>query len=389
MTTGPEGKLPKLGGTTTTPGAISQQATDAAKLFFPGGGTQGRKSGAVLSPSRGTDAQGNPIRVQIYPAGFEETYLNNLPPKERAALQKQMKSLNLYPKNFSPLGDGTITQEDFNALIKLVAVGEQRGLGNIKDVISLAKKDSKVRAFLQTSGYSETPREINYTTPDESKAVLTDRFLSLFNEKPSKAELEEFQKSLKKKESAAKGGISALEVNDLVLSIANKRISGAVTGAKTGDAKALDVLDSGLLGKRVREIRAAYYDNGIPVSDATIYKQAGISLRDQDAYDNVLEEINNNAVTQWGKLGLDLKPGQTVRKKLQPYITTRAKIRGIAEDDINVADMTDILKPDGSVKTYKEFKLEEYGSKEYLESDAYKETVLNDTQAVFRNFGIM
>jgi hypothetical protein len=387
MTTGPEPRLPKLGAT-QTPGGVSQAATDAAKLFFGSAGTQG-KTGAVLSPSRGTDAQGNPIRVQIYPAGFEETYLNNLAPKQRASLQKQMKSLGLYPENFNPLGDGTITPEDFNALIKLVAVGEQKNLGNIQDVIALAKKDSKIRTFLKTSGYSEQGREINYTNPAESKAVLTDRFLSLFNEKPSEAELKEFQASLKKKESAAKGGISGLEVNDLVLSIANKRISGAITGATKGDAKALDVLDSGLLGKRIREIKAYYYDNGIPVSDATIYKQAGKSLRDQDAYDNVLEEINNNAVTQWGKLGLDLKPGQTVRSKLQPYITTRSKIRGIAEDDINIADMTDILKPDGSVKTYKEFKLEEYGSKEYLESDAYKETVLNDTQAVFRNFGIM
>ena len=388
MTTGPEPKLPKLGAT-DTPGGVTQKATDAAKLFFPGGGTAGNKSGAVLSPSRGTDAQGNPIRVQIYPAGFEETYLNNLAPKDRAALQKQMKSLGLYPKNFNPLGDGTITQEDFNALIKLVAVGEQKGLGNIKDVINLAKKDSKVRTFLQTSGYSEQGREITYTNASESKALLTDRFLSLFNEKPSEAELTEFQNTLKSKEKAAKGGISMLEVNDIVLSVANKRISGAITGATKGDAKALDVLDSGLLGKRIREIKAAYYDNGIPVSDATIYKQAGKSLRDQDAYDNVLEEINNNAVTQWGKLGLDLKPGQTVRTKLQPYITTRSKIRGIPEDEVNVADMTDILKPDGSVKTFKEFKLEEYGSKEYLDSDAYKETVLNDTQAVFRNFGIM
>ena len=82
MTTGPEGKLPKLGAT-QTPGQVSQQATDAAKLFFPGGGTAGKKSGAVLSTSRGTDAQGNPIRVQIYPAGFEETYLNNLAPNLR------------------------------------------------------------------------------------------------------------------------------------------------------------------------------------------------------------------------------------------------------------------------------------------------------------------
>lgn len=377
------GKKPTL-----TPGGISAKAADAAKLFFPGGGTQG-KTGAVLSPSRGQDAQGNPIKVQIYPAGFEETYLNNLPPKQRAALQKQMKSLNLYPKNFSPLGDGTVTSEDFNALLRLITVGEQKGLGNVNDVIALAKKDKKVLTFLQTGGYSEPAAKVTYTTASESKAALTDRFLSLFNEKPTDAELKDFQTILKGKETSAKGGITTLEINDIILGVANKRISGAVTGAKTGDAKALDVLDSGLLGRRVREIKAAYYNNGIPVSDTTIYKQAGLSLRDQDAYDNVLTEINNNAVTQWGKLGLDLKPGQTVRTKLQPFITTRAKIRGISEDDINVADMTDVLKPDGSVKTYKEFKLEEYGSKEYLASDAYKMTILDDTQTVFRNFGIM
>ena len=389
MTTGPESKLPKLGGPTATPGGISQQATDAAKLFFPGGGTAGNKKGTVLSPSRGTDAQGNPIKVQIYPAGFEETYLNNLPPKDRAALQKQMKSLGLYPKNFTPLGDGTITSEDFNALLKLVAVGEQKGKGNINDVIALAKKDKKVLAFLQTSGYSETPREITYTNASESKATLTDRFLSLFNEKPTAEELTSFQTILKNKEKAAKGGITSLEVNDIVLSLANKRIDAAAKGALKGDVAALDVLDSGTLGRRVREIKAAYYNNGIPVSDTTIYKQAGLSLRDQDAYQNVLEEINNNAMMQWGKLGLDLKPGQTVRSKLQPFITTRAKIRGISEDDINVADMTDVLNTDGTVKTYKQFKLEEYGSKEYLASDNYKMTVLDDTKAVFRNFGIM
>lgn len=389
MTTGRENPLPKAGGSTTTPAGVSQAASDAAKLFFPGGGTVGKKSGAVLSPSRGTDAQGNPIKVQIYPAGFEETYLNNLPPKERASLQKQMKSLGLYPKNFTPLGDGTITSEDFNALLKLVAVGEQKGKGNINDVIALAKKDKKVLAFLQTSGYTEAVREIIYTNASESKATLTDRFLSLFNEKPTTEELTAFQSILKSKEKAAKGGITSLEVNDIVLSLANKRIDTAAKGALKGDAAALDVLDSGTLGRRVREIRAAYYDNGIPVSDTTIYKQAGLSLRDQDAYQNVLEEINNNAMMQWGKLGLDLKPGQTVRTKLQPYITTRAKIRGISEDDINVADMTDVLNDDGTVKTYKQFKLQEYKTPEYLASDAYKMTVLDDTQAVFRNFGIM
>jgi len=311
---------------TATPGAVSAEAIALAQKLFPKlGGTAAQKSDVISGVSRGQDTSGKPITTQIYPAGFQESYIKNLPPKDRVALQKQLKALNLYPKNFNPLGDGTVTAEDFNALLKLVAVGEQRGLGNIQDVINLAKKDKKVQTFLQTSGYTEVAPKVRYTDASESKAILTDKFLSLFNEKPTDAELKDFQTILKGKESAAKGGISSLELNDVILGVANKRISGAVKGAATGDAKALDVLDSGLLGKRIRQIKAAYYDNGIPVSDTTIYKQAGLSLRDEDAYQNVLEEINNNAMTQWGKLGLDLKPGQTVRSKLQPYITTRAK----------------------------------------------------------------
>lgn len=375
---------------TKKPAEVSDKAAASALLFPKLGTTAASKSDVIAGVSRGTDPKtGAPITTVIYPQGFEQAYIKNLNPASRIALQKQMKALGLYPKNFSPIGDGTVTPEDFNALLKLVAVGEQKGLEKIDDVISLAKKDKKILTYLQTGGYTETAPKITYTNASESKAILTDKFLSLFNEKPTDTELKEFQTILKGKETAAKGGISSLELNDVILSIANKRISGAAAGAVKGDAKAIDVLDSGLLGRRVREIRAAYYDNGIPVSDATIYKQAGLSLRDQDAYDNVLEEINNNAVTQWGKLGLDLKPGQTVRSKLQPYITTRSKIRGIPEDEINIADMTDVLEPDGTPKSFKKFKLEEYGSKEYLESDAYKTTVLNDTQAVFRNFGIM
>jgi hypothetical protein len=347
-------------------------------------------SKVITGVSRGQDpTTGKPITTQIYKAGYEQSYIKALPPASRIALQKKMLSAGLYPQGFKPTLDGMVTTEDFNAIQKLVAVGEQKGIGDINAVLDLSKKDKTVLNYLQTGGYAPTGTKISYTSSSESKATLTDKFLSLFNEKPTDAELKDFQTIIKSKETAAKGGLSSLEVNDVILAVANKRISAAAAGAIKGDAKAVDVLDSGLLGRRVREIRAAYYDNGIPVSDATVYKQAGASLRDQDAYNNVLEEINNNAVTQWGKLGLDLKPGQTVRTKLQPFITTRAKIRGISEDEINIADMTDVLNSDGTVKSYKQFKLEEYGSKEYLGSDNYKQVVLNDTQAVLRNFGIM
>ena len=381
------------GGVTTASTATVSPAAAAAAAGHVGTASNSSSSSTskvITGVSRGQDpTTGKPITSSIYKPGYEQSYIKNLPPASRIALQKKMYSAGLYPKGFVPPKDGMVTPEDFNAIQKLIAVGEQKGIGDINAVLDLSKKDKTVLNYLQTGGYAPTGTKISYTDYSASKAILTDKFLSLFNEKPTDAELKDFQTILKGKETAAKGSISSVELGDVILAVANKCISGAAAGAVKGDAKALDVLDSGLLGRRVREIKAAYYNNGIPVSDATIYKQAGASLRDQDAYDNVLEEINNNAVTQWGKLGLDLKPGQTVRSKLQPFITTRAKIRGISEDEIDIADMTDVLNTDGSVKTFKQFKLEEYKSPEYLASDAYKMTVLDDTQAVFRNFGIM
>lgn len=374
---------------TTTPGQVSAKAAAAAKQLSPTA-VSTSKSSIIQGVAQGIDPKtGQPITQIIYPAGYEQSYIKNLPPKERIALQKKMLSLNLYPKGFTPTLDGMVTKEDFNAIQNLMAVGEQRALGDINDVINLAKKDTKIRTFLQTGGYTPTAPKVSYTNSSESKAVLTDNFLSLFNDKPTDAEIKDFQTILKNKEKAAKGGITALEINDIVLAVANKRISGAATKAVAGDTTAKGMLDTGLLGRRVREIKAAYYDNGIPVSDTTIYKQASASLRNQDAYDNVLDEINQNAVTQWGKLGLQLKPGQTIKGVLQPYITIRSKIRGIPEDSIDISTMTDVLDASGNPIPFNAFKTKEYGSKEYLASDTFKATTMNDTQAVLRNFGVL
>lgn len=387
-----QGALPKVSTSgTNTPGQVSAKAAAVAKTLLPSQ-VSTSKSSIIQGVAQGIDPKtGQPIVQNIYPVGFEQNYIKNLPPKERIALQRKMLSLGLYPKNFSPTLDGMVTKEDFNAVQSLMSVGEQRAIGDIDKVIALANKDKKVRTFLQTGGYTptSTAAKINYTTSSESKAVLTDNFLSLFNDKPTDAELKDFQTILKNKEKAAQGGITALEVNDIILAVANKRVTGAAAKAVAGDVTAKGMLDTGLLGRRVREIKAAYYDNGIPVSDTTVYKQASASLRNQDAYDNVLDEITQNAVTQWGKLGLQLKPGQTIKKVLQPYISLRSQIRGIPEDSIDISSMTDVLDEQGNPIPYNKFKMKEYGSKEYLASDAFKATTMNDTQAVLRNFGVL
>lgn len=382
-------------GATNTPKQVTDKAVAAAAGLSSG--TPGTSSkGIIAGTSLGVDPttgqpifNRDPLTGKIKPffsAGYEQTYIKGLTPPDREALQKEMFGLKLYPKGYVP--SKILTTEDFNAVAKLMSVGEQVGKGDINDVIKLAKKDVNIKKFLQTGGYTSTA-SVNVTDTKEAASTLTNYFLDLFNDKPSKDEVKAYQTAINTRERQTKGAVSAQERNDIILSVANKRLNVLTTQAIAGDVTAKGVLDSGQLGKRVRELREAYADNGIPVSDKTLYKQVGQSLRSPEAYDNVLEEINQNTGLQWGQLAAGLKPGQTMRSKLQPYISLRAQIRGIPEDQIKVSDMADVMNPDGTFKKVGEFKMVEYGSKDYLQSDTYKQVVLNDTQAVLRNFGVM
>ena len=382
-------------GGTITPEAAAAIAANSGRA---GASSSTSSKGVITGVSLGVDpntgkqiypmdAKGN--IVTLFPQGYEQSYIKGLPPKERIKLQAKMLGAGLYPKGFTPPADGMVTPEDFTAIQKLVAVGEQKGLGDINAVLDLAKKDSKVANYLKTGGYTSTGTGPVLTDTREAKSNLTDYFLNLFNEKPSNDEVKAYQNAINAREKTVKGGMTSQEREDIILSIANKRLSALTASALTGDMTAAEKLDEGQLGKRVREIRAQYTENGIPVSDKTVYNLAGKSLRSPEAWDTVQEDINRSAALQWGKAAEGLKPGQTVRARLQPYITLRSQIRGVPEDQIKTQEMTDVMNPDGTLKNVNEYKTMQYQSDEYLGSDTFKSVTLNDTKAVLRNFGVM
>lgn len=383
---------PTIGGASvnnTGTGTISPKAAVAAAGFKGGLTTPSKNNtsafeGTVLEVDPKT---GQTVKSTItFPQDSEQTYITGLPPKERIALQKKMAKLRLYPSGYTPAFNGIVTQEDFDAIKKLQIVGTQIGKGDINDVIAEAQKDAKLASILATGGYAKQGPVLTDTV--EAASTLSNFFLDLFNEKPSKEDIAAYKTALNAREKTAKGGMSAQEKQDILYSIANKKVSTLTSGALTGDAAASEALTEGQLGKRIRDLRAAYEQNGMQVSDKTLYKLAGQSFRSQDAYDNILEDINQNVGLQWGQLGQNLKPGQTVRSRLQPYINIWSNISGIPEDEIKTTDLQDVVNVDGTFKRPQEYKALKYKSKEYLNSDQYKQTVFDDTQAVLRNFGI-
>lgn len=360
-----------------------------------GASTTTSKSSVITGTSIGTDpTTGKPIFnmnqqgqvVPIYPVGYEQSYIKKLKPEDRSALQGKMYNAGLYPQGYVP--SNILTTADFDAVQKLVAVGEQRGIGDINAVLVLAKKDKNVATFLKTGGYAQTGQRV-VTDTAEAASSLTNYFLDLFNDKPTKSEIKTYQNALNARERSSAGGLGQQERADIILSVANARLKSISANAIAGDINAQNILDNGGIGRRVRELRAAYEDNGIPVSEGTLYNQAGKSLRSTEAYDNILDEIANNAKTQWGQLGLNVDKNKSIKSQLQPYISVRAQIRGVPESQIKISDMTDVMNADGSIKKYAEYKMEQYKSPEYLSSDTFKSVKMNDNNALLRNLGVL
>lgn len=377
------------GATVTSAGTLDPRTLAANAAFGKTGATSTKtNTGAYEGTVTGIDpATGLPIKSTVsFPVGSEQTAIKGIPKEDRIALQRKMLKLKLYPSGYTPALNGLYSQEDFDAIKKLQVIGAQLGVGDINDVIARAQKDPKIASILATGGYTKQGPVLTDTV--EAASSLTNAFLDLFNEKPTKEEVKAYQNLINARERSAKGGMSAQERQDILYSVANKRLASLTQGALTGDAAANEALTEGQLGKRIRDIRAAYEENGMAVSDKRLFSLAGKSLRSPEAYDNILEDINQNVGLQWGQLGQNLKPGQTVRSRLQPYINIWSSLSGIPEDEIKTTDLQDVVNVDGTFKRPQEYKQIKYKSKEYLGSDKYKQTVLDDTQAVLRNFGI-
>jgi hypothetical protein len=161
------------------------------------------------------------------------------------------------------------------------------------------------------------------------------------------------------------------------------------TAAKAGDTKAIASLDSGQLGKTVREIRNAYSDNGVMIDDGTIYKKAAEAMRSPTAYDNVLEDIKLSAKTQWVGFSEGLDKGRSVKTQLSPYFSTKSKVTGIPIESLTVADMADAKNPDGTLKSLEEYNLALYNSDAYKKSKNYETRTLNDLQGFVSWLGIV
>jgi len=368
-----------LGGT-VTPGGISAKA-QAELNAHNAAGTGILATNPVLD---GGLSQVNPL----WTVEKVNTYLLGLSPKSRADVQKQMYTLGLYPKNYTPTYGIVSPQEDNAAIMKLAVVGEQKNIADPVEIIALANKDASIKKLLQTGGYATTGGVVTTTSAAELASNLTANWMDMFNEKPTKLELASYTKSINALEKNQKGNVGTQQREDVLINLASIKANNVIGLAEGGDVKAAATLDTGTLGKTIRTIKSAYEDNGVPYDVNRVYAQAVKAMRSPQALDTVITGIQINAGTQWTPWAPLIKDGHLVKDLVNPYINIKSSIRGIPASSIKTSDMTDVIKPDGTLKTYAEYKSEQYKTPEFLNGSVHKANILSDTRTMLSDLGV-
>jgi hypothetical protein len=371
--------------TKTTAIPPSEQAEIAKGSITVGSSTDGK---TISGLPKGFQISGGGAATFEKGAGAQG--LAVLKPEDRAALLLNMGRIpGLYSKGMAPnpdfiskmLKDGAVIprQEDLAALDKVAGIADWSGDTISNTVIKLANNPSLSQQFFG----SITTVSKAVSSPAALEAELNDKFLDIFETKADKNIASAYAKEVNALE--AKGNASTQQKEDILLKYIQKKATEQFNLGQTGMAPG--IADKGALGRRVRTLRAAYDDNGIPIDEKQIYNKAVQSLRSQEAYQNEVDSVTMQASVVMPAFKDLLAQGKTVRQVLSPWINTRSQILGIPADQIKVSDMYDIGSGTAP-KSIQDYKKELYRSPEFKKTDAYKERSLGDLQTLLKAFNI-
>lgn len=314
-----------------------------------------------------------------------------LAPAERAQLILRLGQVSgLYAKGQAPTADFVQRMisgkdivprpQDFAALEQVIAVAEWSGI-NIQDTVT--KLVSQPELAQQYFGkVTTTPKAVS--SFDSLSAELNDKFLDIFESKAEAGAAKAYAKEINALES--KGSVSTQQKEDILLKYIQKKAESQYnvvpgTGVVPGAA------DKGALGRRVRALRTAYDDNGIPINEKQIYNKAVQSLRSEEAYKNEIDSVTMQASVLMPAFKDFFSRGKTAKDVLSPYITLKSRITGIPEDQIKVSDLYEVAAG-ATAMSIPDYKKMVYKSEDYRKSDNFKSRGLGDLQAMLRAFNI-
>jgi hypothetical protein len=321
--------------------------------------------------------------------GAAENYFATKSAPQKAALLLRLGQIpGLYSRGQEPtsayvstMGNRIVWRDqDAKALEQVIYYQDQLGDATPDVTISnlISNPSFSAKLFGKVSGAGAA-----VSSPAALEAELNDKFLDIFETTADKNIAKAYAKEVNALE--AKGGASTQQKEDILLKYIQKKANEQFNIGQTGMVPG--VADKGALGRRVRTLRAAYDDNGIPIDERQVYNKAVQTLRSQEAYQNEIDSVTMQASLVMPAFKDFFAQGKTARQILSPWINTRAQVLGIPADQIKVSDMYDIGSGTAP-KSIQDYKKELYRSPEFKKTDAYKERSLGDFQALLKAFNI-
>lgn len=285
------------------------------------------------------------------------TYVNGLDKETIASWQRSLKSVNKYTGavNGKLDPDGTLV----NGIVDALQYQNQIGATPSKEN-NLNSAISKYVTDVRSSGFGATSAKPTVSSKDELKAEVNAQFRSMFMvDAPQDVidsytqEINNIQVARSTKNVTVKGtvasqeGLSSIERQAILQKYLKQQALRLTDAANAGDTKAKDALQKGAFGATLTKLRNAYYDNGIPISDTSLYTQAIDGSVDETNLNANLNLIKLSAKTYYPALAKQIDAGYSVRQLLTPYIQTRANILEEDPDMIDIKSLSNVASDTG------------------------------------------
>ena len=288
-------------------------------------------------------------------------YLNGLGAAKIKSLKQKYSAAGLYD---GPVNGTLGTSDGLIGLVANALTYQQiaKTTLNLDGAVTQAIKVDVDTGAAGTAGRTSG----SITARPAAAAEMQDTFRTMLGEPAPKSAVDAYYKELNALElsriSKAKNikgvdvstrGVTEQERVDLLNKYVNQYASIRIAAADAGDPVAQVNLGKGQFGIAYTTLKNAYFENGIPISQATLNKQVLESASNTDRLKANMNLINLQAKTIFPALTDKIDAGYTVKQLLSPYLQSRANILEEDADTIDIKELKDIAKdPKGLMNLY-------------------------------------
>lgn len=316
--------------------------------------------------------------------------------QDRANLLAALSRIpGLYAKGQAPTdayikaANGDFRTADYAALTEILKTADRTG----QDYTTVIQNFNNDPAMASQFFGQVTPTATKIATTPVNALVddINQRFQDLFETPVDKKVADAYAKEYNKAELAAGGaGLTQTQRDNIFQKyVEQTALARYKTVKTTKDTTDDSQLEQGALGQVIRQLRGAYSDNGMAVSEKQIYQDAIAGIRSTTALKNKMESINLHATTQFPSLKDWIAKGNTVKQYLDGggYIDAYSKIYGVPRGEVTVDKFKDAFA--GAIPlTSKEWEATQWKNPLIKQTQYYQDTKKNDLRAMADAFGI-